>query len=146
MAGPPSAWIDTIGIGLQGVCHCCALVHTRAQRVVVAARHRRTNAEWLSCLARMRSIVSHVNVCSGKPSSVEVPLAWQSLVPPRPLGTWRVIDASLAPLWPGSRKTTIPAMFAGRRPRTRRDRHRGSDEQAGGDRWAGTQDKRHVPR
>ena len=45
--------------------------------------------------------------------SVEVPLSWQFLVPPRPVGTWRLIELSLAPLWPGSRKTIMPAMLAG---------------------------------
>ena len=64
-------------------------------------------------MARTRRVVSQVKVCSGYPSSVEVPLAWQSLVPPRPVGTWRLIDPSLAPLWPGSRKTIFPATFDG---------------------------------
>jgi len=54
-----------------------------------------------------------VNVCSGYPSLAEVPLVWQSLVPPRPVGTCLVSDASLAPLCPGSRKTIIPAMLVG---------------------------------
>jgi hypothetical protein len=35
------------------------------------------------------------------------------LVSPRPVGTWRLIEASLAPLWPGSRNTIMPAMLAG---------------------------------
>ena len=42
-----------------------------------------------------------------------MPLAWQSLVPPRPVGTCRLMDASLEPLWPGSMKTTMPAMLDG---------------------------------
>lgn len=35
------------------------------------------------------------------------------LVPPRPVVTCRPMDASLAPLWPGSMKTTMPAMLDG---------------------------------
>ena len=42
-----------------------------------------------------------------------MPLAWQSLVPPRPVGTCLLIEASLEPLWPGSRNTIMPAMLAG---------------------------------
>ena len=48
--------------------------------------------------ARSRNAVSQVNVCSIYPLLVEVPLVWQSLVPPRPVGTWRLMDASLDPL------------------------------------------------
>lgn len=51
-----------------------------------------------------------LKVCSGKPESVAVPLVWQSLVRPRPSLTCRVIERSLAPLCPGSRKTILPAM------------------------------------
>ena len=39
-----------------------------------------------------------------------VPVVWHSFVPPRPLVTWRLIEASFAPLWPGSRNTVIPAI------------------------------------
>jgi hypothetical protein len=60
----------------------------------------------------MRSTTSQVKACSAKPSLVAVPVVWQSLVPPRPLVTCLVSDESLAPLWPGSRKTAIPAMSA----------------------------------
>ncbi|EUA40331.1 hypothetical protein I549_4214 [Mycobacterium avium subsp. avium 2285 (R)] len=37
------------------------------------------------------------------------------MLPPRPLGTGRLIDASLTALWPGSRKTDMPATPAAAR-------------------------------
>ena len=47
--------------------------------------------------------VEALKVCSAYPSSVAVPVVWQSLVPPRPVGTWVVRVPSFAPLCPGSR-------------------------------------------
>src|ERR1700757_4472908 len=60
----------------------------------------------------MRSTTSQLKLCSEFPLSVVVPVVWHSFVPPRPLLTCRVIEASLAPLCPGSRNTVIPAIAA----------------------------------
>src|ERR1700739_784247 len=60
----------------------------------------------------MRSTTSQLKLCSEYPPSVVVPVVWHSFVPPRPLVTWRLIEASLAPLCPGSRNTVIPAIAA----------------------------------
>src|ERR1700745_182681 len=60
----------------------------------------------------MRSTTSQLKLCSEYPLSVVVPVVWHSLVPPRPLLTCRLIEASLAPLCPGSRNTVIPAIAA----------------------------------
>ena len=142
VAGPPSAWMETTALG------CSALA--------IAARSSTHGPTWSSLPRdiavrtpswvsawRISSMVSQLKVCSGKPSSVVVPLAWQSLVPPRPVGTWRVIEASLAPLWPGSRKTIMPAMLAGAAWVTGRGQRRRGEQQAGGGGGADTQGSGH---
>jgi hypothetical protein len=42
---------------------------------------------------------------------VAAPAVLHCFIPPRPFGTCRVIEESYAPLWPGSRKMAIPAIF-----------------------------------
>ncbi len=86
VAGPPSAWIDTMASGWSALA-IAARSSTQGPSASslprdIAVRTPSAVNSW-----RMRSTVSQLNVCSGYPSFVEVPLAWQSLVPPRPVGT-----------------------------------------------------------
>ncbi len=86
VGGPPSAWIDTIALGLIALA-IAARWSTHGPGPVSSPRDIAVRTPRPVSACRMRSVVSQVKVCSGKPSSVEVPLAWQSLVPPRPVGT-----------------------------------------------------------
>ena len=99
-------------VGAEGIGHRGAFIDAGSQPGVVAARHRRPHPQ---CRQRRPGCAAWCprRRCARDSRRWSGPLAWQSLVPPRPVGTWRLIDASLAPLWPGSRNTIIPAMLAG---------------------------------
>ena len=92
VAGPPSAWIDTIAFGRIALA-IAARSSTQGPGPLSSPRDIAVRTPRPVSACRTRSVVSHVNVCSGYPSSVAVPLAWQSLVPPRPVGTWRLNPA-----------------------------------------------------
>ena len=112
MGGPPSAWIETTALGCRALA-IAARSSTQGPTWSSLPRDMAVRTPSWSSSARISSTVSQLKVCSGKPSAVLVPVVWQSLVPPRPVGTWRVIEASLAPLCPGSRKTIMPATLPG---------------------------------
>jgi hypothetical protein len=103
------------GVGTHGVGHRSALVHAWPDRGVVVARQRCAHTQ----LVQLIPDPQHYMVL-------------QYLVPPRPLGTCRVIEESLTPLWPGpGKRSSRPD----RRPRplarrARRPVGRGSAEPA----------------
>ena len=112
VGGPPSPWIDTTAFGWTELASA-ARSSTHGPGPVSSPRDIAVRTPSAVSAWRTRSVVSQLKVCSGYPSLVEVPLAWQSLVPPRPVGTCLLIEASLVPLWPGSRNTIFPARVAG---------------------------------
>ena len=72
-------------------------------------------APWPSSSLLTRLATSQLKVCSGNPASVLVPVVWQFLVPPRPVGTWVLMLSSFAPAVPGIEEDDLAGERSGGR-------------------------------
>ncbi len=111
-AGPPSACRLTIAGGATRWLYWRAYRHTvRALSLPRDRAVRTPRPTWPAAAARFPG-----EACAPQPLLVDASAGLAVLVPPRPVGTWRPIDASSACCVRVVMKTTMPAMLAGAAP------------------------------